>query len=102
MNKRATGMMFIGIAAFLYGIRYLAAAIFSSNITSWSTELFHTMLDYIGNGPLVLACISLAIGVIYLLIAEFGTHMQRQMDRVKQNWNENEDDELKKGQPKDE
>jgi len=70
VNKRGTGVIFCCISAFLYASYYISAAIFGSNVSSWSPELYGLMLDSIGNGLPVFAAISLIIGVIYL-IAEF-------------------------------
>jgi len=84
MSKRATGIVFICIAAFLYGVRYLSAAIFGSNLPSWNKQMFQEMLESVGNGPLVLSVIALVIGVVYLLFAEFGTDMSM---KIKENWN---------------
>lgn len=72
MNRRATGMIFISIGAFLYGIRYICAAIFGSNISSWDESLFQMMLNSVGNGPLILSVLSVIVGVFYLIISEFG------------------------------
>ncbi|MFD0712822.1 hypothetical protein [Paenibacillus sp. GCM10027626] len=95
MSKRATGVVFICIAAFLYGMRYVSAAIFGSNVTSWSAELFDSLLSYIGNGLLIWSIISLAAGVIYLLWAEQdkkqgkgrGGEQSQLIRQIKENWN---------------
>jgi hypothetical protein len=71
MSKRATGVTFIFIAAFLYGIRYLAAGMFGSSITSWNEDLFKAMLNAIGNGPTRLSTISLVVGILYIVLSEF-------------------------------
>jgi hypothetical protein len=70
LNRRTTGTIFICISAFLYGVRYLSAAIFGSNVSSWNSELFNAMLDYVGNGPKNLSIIAFIIGIIYLIWAE--------------------------------
>jgi hypothetical protein len=70
MNRRAAGVVFIAIAAFLFASRYIAAAIFGSNLASWSRELFEAMLINVGDAPTQLAAISLAIGIVYLVWAE--------------------------------
>ncbi|MCQ6563755.1 hypothetical protein [Paenibacillus mendelii] len=91
MNKRTTGVVFICIAAFLYGIRYLSAAIFASNVSSWNANLFRDMLGYVGKGPLILSILSLVVGIIYILIAEFGQSMKGASspltDKIRENWN---------------
>jgi len=70
MNKRGAGVSFCFIAAFLFSVKYISAAIFGSGVSSWSHELFHHMLDYVGNAPVILSVISLGIGIIYLVMAE--------------------------------
>ncbi len=70
MSKRAAGVVFIFVAAFLYAVRILAAAIYGSNMVSWSAENFMALLQYVGNGPIILAVIALVVGVSYLIWAE--------------------------------
>ena len=70
MNKRGAGVSFCFIAAFLFSVRYISAAIFGSGISSWSSELFNNMLNYIGDTPLILSVISLVTGIVYLVLAE--------------------------------
>ncbi|QGP92242.1 hypothetical protein MGLY_16080 [Neomoorella glycerini] len=52
------------------GIHYLAAAIFGSGVSSWSKDLFRSMLGYTAPGLTAWAKIALAGGIIYLLWAE--------------------------------
>lgn len=70
MNRRTTGIFLLMISAFLYGVRYLSAAIFGSNVSSWNSDLFNAMLNYVGNGPKNLSIIALIVGLIYLIWAE--------------------------------
>lgn len=70
MNRRATGTVFCLIAALLYSVKYISAAIFGSNITSWNAGLFNAMLEYMGNGLNYISLLSLITGIIYLVIAE--------------------------------
>lgn len=72
MGKRGTGVAFCFISAFLFSMKYISAAIFGSNISSWNSELFASMLEYVGNGLNTASVISLWIGIIYLVSAEFG------------------------------
>lgn len=89
MHRRTTGMLLIMIAALLYGIRYLAAAIYGSNSSIWNADHFNDMLSYIGNGPIILSTIALILGITYLLVAELeGTSMRKQIEQIKSNWNE--------------
>lgn len=70
MNRRGTGTIFCTIAALLFLGRYITAAIWSSNASSWDKELFRNMLDYIGSPLLILSLLSLFAGIIYLVWAE--------------------------------
>ncbi|KIL36308.1 hypothetical protein SD71_08545 [Cohnella kolymensis] len=88
MQRRTVGMLFICIAAFLYGVRYITAAIFGSNVSSWDSSLFKAMLNYIGNGPLILSVLSLIAGILYLIVAEFGESLKGSFEQIKRNWNE--------------
>lgn len=63
MHRRSVGALFIVIAAFLYAVRYLAAAIYGSNMSSWNKELFDHLLSYVGSGPLILSWIALIVGL---------------------------------------
>jgi hypothetical protein len=70
MNRRAAGVAFVAIAAFLFAARYVTAAIFGSGVNSWSRELFHGMLQYTGSALLVVSIIALIVGIIYLIVGE--------------------------------
>lgn len=70
MNRRATGVVFIAIAALLFATRYIAAAIFGSGVRSWEAGLFDAMLEYVGPELPALSGMSLLIGVVYLVLAE--------------------------------
>ncbi|MBN2984497.1 hypothetical protein [Cohnella algarum] len=89
MQRRTAGVVFICIAAFLYGIRYISAAIFGSNASSWSYELFRAMLGYIGNGPLIASIASLIVGIAYLVASE-KDWLKKNAEQIKENWNEPE------------
>ncbi|MBZ9623786.1 hypothetical protein LGL55_16305 [Clostridium tagluense] len=71
MSRRGAGVSFCFIAAFLFATRYICAAIFGSNVSSWSSGLYSSMLGYIGNGLNTFAVISLIVGIIYLIASEF-------------------------------
>jgi hypothetical protein len=58
------------IAAILFTARYLTAAIFGSNLTTWNGELFQAMLEYTGRPLTILSVIALVIGIIYLVLSE--------------------------------
>ncbi|MCR8744228.1 hypothetical protein [Romboutsia lituseburensis] len=70
MNRRGTGAIFCLISAILYSTRYISAAIFGSNLSSWDEQLFFNMLSYVGGTLTTLSIISLVIGVGYLILAE--------------------------------
>ena len=88
MQKRTVGIILLCISAFLYGLRYLSAAIFGSNVDSWSRSIFTDMLDYVGIGPLVLSVIALIAGIIYLISAELESSIAENIKKIKENWNE--------------
>ena len=70
MSRRTTGVMFLFVAALLYSTRYLAAAIFGSGISSWSSQLFNAMLLNVGPGFLTWSRIAFVAGLVYLVWAE--------------------------------
>lgn len=72
MGRRYTGLGFCGIAAFLYAAKYITAAIFGTGVSSWNSELFHAMLQYVdaGNSLAILSIISLIVGIVYLVMGE--------------------------------
>ncbi|GAB6926170.1 hypothetical protein JCM10914A_01530 [Paenibacillus sp. JCM 10914] len=86
MNNKILGMFFIGLAAFLYGVRHITAAIYGSSSLSWSRELFESMLSYTGKGPLILSITSLIIGMFCLL----GPSVRKwhEADLRRSNWND--------------
>lgn len=71
MRRRGTGIAFIAISALLFSTKYLSAAIFGSNVVSWSEELFNAMLDSVGNTLSNLSLWSLIIGILYLVWGEY-------------------------------
>ncbi len=70
MSHRAAGVAFCSIAAMLLATHYLAAAIYGSNVSSWSAELFSHMLSSIGWLLPVCSAASLVAGIAYLVRAE--------------------------------
>lgn len=70
MNKRGAGVVFCLLAGLLFAARYITAAIFMSNVSSWDKELFAAGLEYQGNGLLIFSVISLLAGIAYLIWAE--------------------------------
>jgi hypothetical protein len=70
LSRRAAGVGFCFIAAFLFASRYISAAIYGSNVSTWSSDWFVQYLKYIGNALTYLSIVSLIIGIVYLLLAE--------------------------------
>ncbi|OUM86014.1 MAG: hypothetical protein BAA01_01235 [Bacillus thermozeamaize] len=72
MSKRAAGVAFCGISAFLFVSHYITAALYrlSGRGGGWSHDDFVLYLNYVGNTPRILSIIALAIGIFYLYQAE--------------------------------
>lgn len=70
MSRRGAGAIFCLIGALLFAARYITAAIFMSNVSSWDSALFAAGLEYQGNGLLIFSVLSLAVSIIYLVWAE--------------------------------
>ena len=65
--RQLIGLGFCAIAAFLFAVRHICAAIFGSGVSSWSAPLFQNMYKYIGSGLSVAAGIALIVGIAYLI-----------------------------------
>ena len=50
----------------LTSTRYIAAAIFMSNVTSWDSTLFQAGLSYVGAPLKITAIIALIVGICFL------------------------------------
>jgi hypothetical protein len=68
MNNKGAGVVFCLIAAVLTAARYIAAAVFMSNVTSWNAELFQCGLNYVGSPLKIMAVISLIVGIVFLVL----------------------------------
>lgn len=66
MNNKGIGALFCLISAILMSTRYIAAAIFMSNVTSWDRSLFQAGLSYVGSPLKVAAIIALIAGICFL------------------------------------
>jgi len=66
MNNKGVGAIFCLIAAILTGVKYIAAAIFMSNISTWNADLFQDGLAYNGSLLTILSIVALVIGLFYL------------------------------------
>lgn len=70
MSRRTTGVSFIGFATLLYITRFLAAAIWGGNFSTWSTENFAALLSYVDQGLTNLSILALVVGIVYLVWGE--------------------------------
>jgi hypothetical protein len=91
MNKHL-GIVFICISAFLYGIRYISAAIYGSHAQTWSRDLFQSMLEYVGPELLVLSWISLIAGLLILFLSTIKARVKKEIQQVRENWNKDIED----------
>jgi uncharacterized membrane protein len=66
MNNKGVGTVFCLISAILTSTRYIAAAIFMSNVTSWDSTLFQAGLSYVGSPLKITAIIALIVGICFL------------------------------------
>ena len=73
MSRRTTGVILIGISAFLYGTRFIAAAIWGSGFSSWNSENFLALLGYVDQGLTAWSIAALVVGLIYLAWGEIET-----------------------------
>ncbi|MBO4676224.1 MAG: hypothetical protein J5633_01630 [Oscillospiraceae bacterium] len=68
MNNKGVGVVFCLIAAILAAARYVAAAVFMSNVSSWSEELFQCGLEYVGSPLKIMAVVALIVGIVFLVL----------------------------------
>ena len=66
MNNKGIGAVFCLISAILISAKYMSAAIFMSNVTSWDEELFVSGLIYVGPFLSIASLASLIIGILFL------------------------------------
>ena len=71
MNNKGVGAVFCLISAIIECTRYISAAIFMSNVTSWDSSLFQEDLNYTGSSLKVMAMIALVIGIGFLSCGVF-------------------------------
>jgi ABC-type molybdate transport system permease subunit len=84
MNNKAIGIIFICISAFLYGIRYLTAAI----VGIYSPRIFEDLLSEFGKGPLIFSIISLIIGILCIIVPIIRKWLEDDVNKIKHNWEE--------------
>lgn len=77
MSRRAVGVSLIGVSAILYAARYLTAAVWSSSIASYSSDLFRAMLNYTGPHLRTWSVIALIAGIAYLVWGEVSERKSR-------------------------
>ena len=65
-DNKGVGTVFCLISAILTSARYIAAAIFMSNVTSWDSTLFQAGLSYVGVPLKITAIIALIAGICFL------------------------------------
>ena len=71
MNNKGVGAVFCLLSAIIECTRYISAAIFMSNVTSWDSSLFQEGLSYTGSSLKVMAMIALVIGIGFLSCGVF-------------------------------
>lgn len=84
MNNKAMGIIFICISAFLYGIRYLTAAIAGI----YRPKMFEDLLSELGKGPLIFSIISLILGILCIIVPILRKWLEDDLNKIKQNWEE--------------
>ncbi len=69
MKYDSIGATFFAIAAFLYAMCYIAAALFMGpGLTNWDFSLFEAAYGYIGNGLTNWALMALVAGLVCLAV----------------------------------
>jgi uncharacterized membrane protein YdcZ (DUF606 family) len=68
--------------------RYICAAIWLTSSKIWDRSIFQTALKSAGNEPLLLTVISLLVGILLLILSEFGRNIKNSFKDMKRNWNE--------------
>ena len=71
MNNKGIGAIFCLISAILMSTRYIAAACFMSNVTSWDSSLFQEGLSYVGSPLKIAAIVALVAGICFLVYGLF-------------------------------
>jgi len=66
MNNKGVGAVFCFISALLMATRYVSAALFMSNVTSWGADLFQSGLSYVGLPLKIASIIALIAGIVFL------------------------------------
>ncbi|WP_054975217.1 hypothetical protein [Paenibacillus sp. A3] len=72
VSRRAAGVILLAISAFLTGVKYLTASIYSTSSPSagYGADSFKRWLEYVGGNLTTFSIIALIAGIIYLILAE--------------------------------
>ena len=69
MKYDRIGASLFAIAAFLYAMRFITAALFMGpGLTSWDYPLFDAAYNYVGNGLTNWAVVALVAGLICMVV----------------------------------
>ncbi|QDX93989.1 hypothetical protein JNUCC42_06880 [Brevibacterium sp. JNUCC-42] len=66
MNRRAAGVYFCAIGAFLIAVQFLTSAIYSLS-DKWGEFPFEKIMVFVGSIPLYLGYFFIAFGLLYIL-----------------------------------
>ncbi len=77
MTRRTAGICLICTAAWLYATQFLTAAIFGSGVSTWSQDLFRSMMQVTNQGLILASKVALGVGIIYLIWAEVEAFIKR-------------------------
>ena len=68
--KHIVGALLLLISCIFYCCPYICSAIYLQNSNSYSQELFHSGIDYVGGYFTILSILFFVAGVAYLIWAE--------------------------------
>ena len=74
MNNKGIGVTFCLISAILISAKYISAAIFMSNVTSWDSSLFKSGINYVGP---FLSSASIVALIMVLLFLGYGLYTDK-------------------------
>ena len=74
MNNKGVGVTFCLISAILISAKYISAAIFMSNVTSWDSSLFKSGINYVGP---FLSSASIVALIMVLLFLGYGLYTDK-------------------------
>lgn len=77
MNKQGLGGLFCLISAIVFTAWQLSAAIYMSNASSWSGELFKSGLEYTAGSMPTISVIALVVGVLFILWGEWESRSRK-------------------------